>query len=341
MAPAAPASVERVMMRARTALLALLAAAGLVAGLLSGAAPGAAASWSLVFLHEDLYAGPVVGYHYTIGVNGTPPADTVLRYQWFRGDIEASAGSFEEIPGAHDKTYTMVADDHHHRLRVRVRAVRDGETVEERWSGTTNFILWQMKPPVIAGKPLVGQQLTATLGSWTPDWDVEPQWRRGRVGTSEMRDIAGETGLTYRTRPADVGKPVSLLVMAYHQFPAPNDVLAIDRRWGSVPTVGGIVPPVRWATRAITRATSPSRGQLRLTTIAYAWADGYRADQTKVYGNVRIYDGSRFLRRVYIEGGRRTVTLTGLSRGTHRIRMVFLQNNTYAAASSTTSFSVR
>lgn len=329
------------MTRLRTCLLALVAAAGLVAGLLSTAAPSNAATWSVVFLHEDLYAGPVVGYHYTVGINGAPPADTVLRYQWLRGDIDNSPGSFEEIPGANEKTYTMSSDDHHHRLKVRVRAVRDGDVIEERSSGVTNFILWQMKPPAIAGKPLVGQLLTATLGSWTSDWDVQPQWRRGRVGTSEMRDIAGEKGLTYRTRPADVGKPVTLLVMAYHQFPAPNDVLAIDRRWGSVPKVGGVVPPVRWATRSILRGTSPAKGQLRLTAISYAWSDRYKADQSQVYGNVRIYDGSRLIRRAYIDGGRRTVTLTGLSRGTHRIRMVFLQNNTYAASSSTTSFSVR
>lgn len=329
------------MKRARTGVLALLAATGLVVGLLAGAPTSAAATWKVVFLHEDLYAGPVVGYHYTVGIQGTPPADTVLRYQWFRGDQENTPGSFEEIPGATSKTYTMSAADHHHRLQVRVRAARDGDVIEERFSGVTNFILWQMKPPVITGKPLVGQRLTATLGSWTSDWRVEPQWRRGRVGTSEMRDIAGQTGLTYRTRPADVGKPVTLLVMAYHQFPPPNEVLAIDRRWGSVPKVDGNVPPVRWATRSITRGTSPVRGQLRLTAIAYAWSDLYKADQAQVYGNVRIYDGSRLIARTYIDGGRRAVTLRGLSRGTHRIRMVFLQNNTYAASSSTTSFAVR
>ncbi|WP_207005784.1 Ig-like domain repeat protein [Nocardioides aromaticivorans] len=329
------------MTRLRTGLLALLAAAGLVTGLLSTAAPSSAATWSVVFLHEDLYAGPVVGYHFSVGINGTSPAGTVLRYQWLRGDIDNTPSSFEAIPGATDSTYTMTAEDHHHRLKVRVRAVEDGNVVEERSSGVTNFILWQMRTPVISGKPLVGQLLTASLGSWTSDWDVEPQWRRGRVGTSEMRDIAGETGLTYRTRPADVGKPVTLLVMAYHQFPAPNDVLAIDRRWGSVAKVGGVVPPVRWATRSILRGTSPAKGQLRLTAVSYAWSDLFKADQTQVYGNVRIYDGSRLLTRSYIDGGRRAITLRGLSRGTHRIRMVFLQNNTYAASSSTTSFTVR
>lgn len=325
---------------ARSLLLAVLAAVCLTVGVLPGTSPTQAADpLPQILLDTDpLYSGPVVGYHYTAKPDydtGSWPAGSTLRYQWFRGDKQASPDSFVPVPGATSARYTMSAADHWHRMKARVQAWRDGRVVGEKFSGATNFILYQMKEPVVTGQAIVGQSMRATLGPWTSDWTVWEVWRRS------MKPIAGVGGLTYLVRPADVGKSISVLVMATHQFPEPNPTKAIDRRWSAL-KVNGAYPPVRWATRSAVSGVSRAPGQLRVSAITRAWANHFtppRAAQMR--GQVRIYDGARLVKTVRLDKGKRLVTLTGLRRGAHQIRVTFVQNSTYAGSTTVRTLTVR
>ncbi len=325
---------------ARTLLLAVLAAACLALGVLPGTSPTQAADpLPRILLDTDpLYSGPVVGYHYTAKpdlTTGSWPAGSSLRYQWFRGDKAATPESFVAIPGATSARYTMSAADHWHRMKARVQAWRDGRLVGERFSSATNFILYQMRPPVVTGQAIVGQHMKATLGPWTSDWTVWQIWRRS------MREVPGARGLSYLVRPADVGKSMSVLVMATHQFPEPNPTLAIDRRWNAL-RVNGAIPIVRWATRTSVSGVSRAKGQLRISAITRPWARYFTPPrQAQMRGLVRIYDGARLVKTVRLDKGKRLVTLTGLRRGTHRIRVSFVQNSTYAGSSTVRALTVR
>jgi len=168
----------------------------------------------------------------------------------------------------------------------------------------------------------VGQLITATLGPWVEDWHYSLTWRNTGV------PIPGASGRTYRARPADAGKEISLL--AYGEFVYPNGVHPIDRYASRM--------RIRWATRSIMRGASRSHGVLRLTAIAYAAG----AKQSTVRGKVTLLDGSRQVSQFWVPRGRgrKVLTLRHLSAGVHRFTMVFEQNPWFDASRSTRSFRV-
>ena len=198
----------------------------------------------------------------------------------------------------------------------------DGYTrVAEKASGASNWIMYNMAPPVLSGVPHVGQTIKATLGPWYTEWWTTLTWRNTSV------PIPGQNGLTYTARPADAGKEISLLAIGEYEFP--NGVHPIDRyaAWMRI----------RWATKSIMRGTSPSRGVLRLTVIAYAAG----AVQSNVHGHVSLYDGTRRVSQFWVPKGRKVVQIKGLRRGRHNIRMVFDKNSWFDASRSTRAFAVR
>jgi immune inhibitor A len=60
--------------------------------------------------------------------------------------------------------------------------------------------------PVISGTPRVGSTLTARSATWDPAGDVTTTWQWYVGG----RAVAGATGATYKLRPADAGKTVTV-----------------------------------------------------------------------------------------------------------------------------------
>ncbi len=250
-----------------------------------------------------------------------PPGTTELRHQWYRGDKEATAESFVPIAGAEQQQYTLTDDDHAHTVKVVVQAYDGSTLLAERSSATSNWIMYNMAPPVLHGRPHVGQTITATLGPWATEWDTTLTWRRTSV------PIPGQNGLSYKTRPADAGKEISLLALGEYTFP--NGVHPIDRyaSWMRI----------RWATKSILRARSTKRHVLRLTAIAYAAG----ADQSTVRGRVTLYDNGRRLKQLWVPHGRRTLDLRRLRPGRHRITMVFDQNPWFDASRTTRTFTVR
>jgi hypothetical protein len=253
--------------------------------------------------------------------DGEWPEGSELSYQWYRGDHDGDADSFVPIAGATNQTYKLTDDDHWNTVKVVVQAFDGSTLVAERSSAATNWIMYNMAPPVLHGVPHVGQTITATLGVWATEWDTTLTWRRTSV------PIPGENGLTYKARPADAGKEISLLALGEYEFP--NGVHPIDRyaSWMRI----------RWGTKSILRGSSPRRGVLRLTTIAYAAG----ADQSTVRGHVSVYDGKRRISQFWVPGGRKIVNLRGLRKGRHTIRMVFDQNAWFDASQTRRVFAVR
>lgn len=258
---------------------------------------------------------------YTATPDSSYPSGSTPRYQWYRGDHHAHPDSFRPISGATDRSYTLTDADHWNTVKVVVRAVRNGSVIGERSSAPSNWIMYNMAPPVLSGTGLVGDQITATLGIWATEWETSLWWRRTGI------PIPGETGLTYTPRPVDAGKEISLLAVGEYEFP--NGVHPIDRYAARM--------RIKWGTKAILRASSPAPGKLTMTAIPYAQG----STQAAVRGRVAIYDGDRMVKRFYLLGGRKTFTLTGLRSGSHDMKMVFVSNYKYAGSRVTRTFTVR
>src|SRR5680860_986501 len=223
------------------------------------------------------------------------PSGSTPRYQWYRGNHQASSGSFYPISGATGKRYTLRDADHWYTVKVVVKAVRNGY--------------------------VVGQTITAKLGIWATEWDTSLWWRR------TGNPIPGENRLTYKVRAADAGKEISLLAIGEYHFP--NGVHPIDRYAARMRMV--------WGTKAILKGASNGPGKLGLTAIAYAQG----APPSAARGRLAIYDGSRLVKRTYIQRGNKVVRLSGLRRGTHKIKMVFVGGSWFAGSRVTRTFTVR
>lgn len=316
----AVAVVPRVRRRAAKARLFVVAATiGVMLASIVGAAVPASATDPLRVL---LTGGAAqVSRTYTATIDGSWPEYSELRYQWFRGDKGATTDSFQPIEGATSQQYKLTDADHESTVKVLVEAYDGYTRVAEKASGASNWIMYNMAPPVLSGVPHVGQTIKATLGPWYTEWWTTLTWRNTSV------PIPGQNGLTYTARPADAGKEISLLAIGEYEFP--NGVHPIDRyaAWMRI----------RWATKSIMRGTSPSRGVLRLTVIAYAAG----AVQSNVHGHVSLYDGTRRVSQFWVPKGRKVVQIKGLRRGRHNIRMVFDKNSWFDASRSTRAFAVR
>ena len=322
--PTSPLTLRPVPRAERRAGRMRLLASATVAVLIGGLGAALPANADPAPLPRVLLTGgaAVVEYTYTAtSTDGSWPEGSTLQYQWFRGNHEADAESFVPIEGATDQQYTLTDEDHWNRVQVRVQAWRDGAVVAEKFSSHSNYILWRGSPPVLSGVPHVGQTITASLGPWATEWDMTLAWRNTGV------EIPGENGVTYRTRPADAGKEISLLALGEYTYP--NGVHPIDRYASRM--------RIRWGTRAILKGRSPGPRRLRLSTIAYAAG----ANQSTVRGHVRLYDGKRRVKEFWIPHGRKVVELRGLRRGRHNILMVFDQNPWFDTSRTRRTFLVR
>lgn len=133
---------------------------------------------------------------------------TSIRFRWLRCDANGSACL--PIP-AESRTYKVAPADAGHRLRVRVTAANaDGATtvrseptavVQDSSAGVTNT-----SRPTITGEARVGQELTASEGSWAGNpTSFAFQWQRCDVDAFTCVAVPGSTGKSYGVRTADIG----------------------------------------------------------------------------------------------------------------------------------------
>ena len=129
--------------------------------------------------------------------------NVTFSYQWLR----AGGGTYTEIAGATESTYTLVADDEGQTITVTVSFTDEAGNAEALTSDPSSEVA--AKPnteatgaPTIDGEARVGQTLTADTSGITDDDGLDNavfsyQWLRGDA------EIAGATGGTYTLVAAD------------------------------------------------------------------------------------------------------------------------------------------
>lgn len=134
-------------------------------------------------------------------VSWTPTPDKVS-YQWLRGGAA--------IIGATGSSYTLTSADLNQHITANVIARRDGYTMVSLTSVEQDAVAasaFSTEVPAVSGNAVVGQQLSATSGVWTPTAaTLSYQW------LADGNPIGLATSNTYQVSPAVLGKAISVQV---------------------------------------------------------------------------------------------------------------------------------
>ena len=121
---------------------------------------------------------------------------------------------------ADGKTYRVAQADVGSTLRVRVTAINADGATNAR-SAQTAVVASNAAPltntarPTITGEARVGQELTATEGTWTGNpTSFAFQWQRCNIDAITCLDVTGATGRSYGVRLADLGFRLRVQVTA-------------------------------------------------------------------------------------------------------------------------------
>src|SRR5438874_2332976 len=143
---------------------------------------------------------------------------TSFTYQWQRCASEGTGCG--DITAATGKTYTLVAGDVGHTVRVVVTAVNsDGRA--SATSAASDVIGSKSGPansvrPALSGSAVVGGTLSVTNGTWSPTPSSSSrQWQRCAADGTACVNISGATGQTYGVRSDDARHQLPALVTAH------------------------------------------------------------------------------------------------------------------------------
>jgi hypothetical protein len=135
-------------------------------------------------------------------------APTSYRYRWLRCNEN---GNSCVLLAADGQTYRIGQADVGRTVRVRVTAVNADGATNAR-SEQTDVVGSNAAPltntirPTITGEARVGQELTASEGTWTGSpTSFAFQWQRCNIDSITCLDVTGATGRTYGVRLADLG----------------------------------------------------------------------------------------------------------------------------------------
>jgi hypothetical protein len=150
--------------------------------------------------------------------NGTwENSPTGFRYRWLRCN---PLGNSCVLLAADGKTYRVAQADVGSTLRVRVTAINADGATNAR-SEQTDLVASNAAPltntarPTISGEARVGQELTATEGTWTGNpTSFAFQWQRCNIDAITCLDVTGATGRSYGVRLADLGFRLRVQVTA-------------------------------------------------------------------------------------------------------------------------------
>jgi hypothetical protein len=138
-------------------------------------------------------------------------------YQWQQCD--SSGANCNPISGATSKTYQVAGGDVDHTLKVAVTATNtDGSG--SATSGPTDVISSakapvNTAPPQISGTAKVGEQLSASTGTWTGGVrSYAYQWQRCDANGSSCQSVDGATARVYGVRTVDAGNTIRVVVTA-------------------------------------------------------------------------------------------------------------------------------
>jgi hypothetical protein len=146
--------------------------------------------------------------------SGSP---TKFAFQWQRCGADGSGCA--DVAGAQSATYDVAGADVDHTLRVEVTASNTDDQSTSS-SKTTGLVSAKADPqntarPSISGTAKVGEELTASNGTWTGGVrSFSYQWQRCSTAATGCTDVSGATGRTYGVRSADVDHVLQVVVTA-------------------------------------------------------------------------------------------------------------------------------
>jgi Carboxypeptidase regulatory-like domain len=239
-----------------------------------------------------------------------------LAYQWNRGA--------DEIPGATESTYTLVAADVGKAISVTVTGTKTGYLSHAESSAATDpvaALTMTSAKPQITGVAKVGVKLTATVTGWDPtDAQLSYAWAANGVA------IAGATANTFTPTQAQLGKAISVTVTGtkpgYEQASATSDQTAAvmtDRIIGSTPRLSGT-----------------AKVGYRLTATAGTWTPTGVALSYQWYASGAAVSGATgpsFLLTPAQLGKAMSVTITGTASGYSSVSMPSARTAAVAAGS--------
>lgn len=165
---------------------------------------------------------PIVGKTLTSSTGSWKNGATSYKYQWLRCDSKGN--NCASISGQTEKTYTLTNSDVGHTMLVLVTASNsDGSQIAN--SHPTEVVTKAVAPesktaPSITGKPVIGAQLVADVGTYGGG-AVEKytfQWRRCDASGGNCTNISGATKQTYTVLAADEGKTLRVSVTARNDY---------------------------------------------------------------------------------------------------------------------------
>lgn len=200
--------------------------------------------------------------------NGTWTGNpTEFRYRWLRCN---ASGNLCMLTASDGRTYRLGQVDVGSTMRVRVTAINADGATNAR-SEQTPVIASNAAPlsntsrPTVSGEARVGQELTATEGTWTGNPDSFAfQWQRCDVDSFTCAAVIGATGRTYGVRLVDLGFRLRVEVTA--------------RKDGRSGTATSAATPVVQPTQTITNA----RPTLRILGVRFTGA--------RIYVRFRVCD---------------------------------------------------
>src|SRR4051794_9505302 len=179
-------------------LIVSLVTLGAAGAITAGAWAASPSNTTVPTITGTLKKGSTLTAHHGAWTNN--PTSYSYRWQRCASDGTGCAGI-----GATGKTYTLVAADVDHTVRVRVTATNSSGSATE-FSKPTDVISDSGAPrntakPTTTGTPHPGEELTASNGTWAGGATTFTyQWQRCDTSGAGCADVAGATGKTYGVR---------------------------------------------------------------------------------------------------------------------------------------------
>jgi hypothetical protein len=181
--------------------------------------------------------------------NGTQPI--TYSYQWMRCNDEAQ--NCTKVTNATGTDYEVVKADVGHTLRFRVTATNADGSATALSNATSEIpsnaqAPTESAPPTVSGAAVVGEQLTATRGTWqgTQPISYTIHWQACNADITSCVGN-GATGTTYTVAKSDVGKRLRVKVDAKNsagQSSGLSDTTAIVKESSGGGGGGGTAIPV-------------------------------------------------------------------------------------------------
>jgi hypothetical protein len=147
--------------------------------------------------------------------NGTWNTSASFTYQWLR--CSADGSDCGAIAGASATTYAVDAADANHVLKAVVSATNAAGTTSATSAASALVVATPHAggAPRISGRAKVGEQLTASHGTWSgPPTSYAYQWLRCSLAGGTCALIRKATGAIYRLTRHDAGHRLRVRVTA-------------------------------------------------------------------------------------------------------------------------------